>query len=112
MQGIRILLRHASVGRKANNATVRLVHPYKLDSYIFNNHESCCCTHEFESKIAFVKGAFNKMKNFRLQNGLKFKEETYKVLHLELSFCGVENCTLSKVDWKYMGSFKFCAGEE
>jgi len=34
MQGIRILLRHGSVGRGANNATVRLVHPYKL-AFIF-----------------------------------------------------------------------------
>jgi hypothetical protein len=88
------------------------VHPYKLASYIFNNHKSFCCTHEIESKIAFVKGAFNKMKIFRQQNGLKFKEGTCKVLHLELSFCGVENCALRKVDWKYLGSFTFCAGEE
>ena len=100
MQGIRILSRHASVQTGANNNTVRLLHPYKLASCIFNIHKSCCCTHEIESKIAFVKRAFNKMKNFRKQIGLKFKEETGKVLHLELSFYGDENCTLRKVDQK------------
>jgi len=52
------------------------------------------------------------MKTFRQQIGLKFKEGTSEVLHLELSFYGVENCTLRKVDRKYLGSFKCCAGEE
>ena len=112
MQGIRILLRHASVGTGANNDTVRLLHPYKLAFYVINNHKRCCCTHEIESKIALVKGAFNTMKTFRQQIGLKFKEETSKVLYLELSFYGVENCALRKVDRKYLGGFEFCAGEE
>jgi hypothetical protein len=112
MQGILILLFHASVEAGTNNTTVRLLHPYKLESYIFNNHKICYCTHEIESKIVFVKGAFNKMKIFRQQIGLKFKEETSKVLHLELSIYGVENCTFRKVDRKYVGSFKCCAGEE
>jgi hypothetical protein len=62
------------------------LHLYKLVSYIFNNHDSCWCTHEIESKIAFVKGASNKMKTFHHQIGLKFKEKTSKMLHLELSF--------------------------
>jgi hypothetical protein len=91
---------------------VRLLHPYKLASYIFNNHKSCCCTHEIESKIAFVKAAFNKMKTFRQQIGCKFKEETSEVLHSELSFSDVENCTLREVDRKFLGSFKYCAGED
>jgi len=112
MPGIRILLRHASVETGANNATVRLLQPYKLAAYIFNNHSCCCCTHEIESKTAFAKEEFNKMKTFRQQIGLKFKEETSEVLHLELRFYSVENCTLRKVDRKYLGSFKCCAGKE
>jgi len=112
MQGIRILLRHASAETGANNATVRLLHPYRLASYVFNNHKSCYCIHEIESKIAFVKAAFNKMKNFRQQIRLNFKEGTSKVLHLEVSIYGVEYCTLRKVDRKYLRSFKCCAGEE
>lgn len=71
--------RHASVETGAYNATVRLLHPNKLASYIFNNYKSCCCTHEIESKIALVNGAFNKMKTFRQQSGLRFKEKTSKV---------------------------------
>jgi len=113
MQGIRILLRHASVETGANNITVRLLQPYKFASYIFKNHSyCCCCTHEIESKTAFVKETFNKMKTFRQQTGLKFKEETSEVQHLEISLYGVENCTLRQVDRKYLGSFKCCAGEE
>lgn len=84
MQGIRIFLRHASVETGANNGAERLLHTYKLASYILNSHKSCC-THEIESKIAFVKGAFNKMKTFRQQIGLKYKEETSEMLHSEHS---------------------------
>jgi hypothetical protein len=50
-----------------------------------------------------VEAAFNKKKSlFHQQIGLKFKEETSKVLHFEHSFLyGAENWTLRKVDQKY-----------
>jgi hypothetical protein len=41
------------------------LHSSKLASYSFNNHRSCWCTREIKSRIAFVKGAFNKKKSFR-----------------------------------------------
>jgi hypothetical protein len=44
------------------------------------------CTREIKSRIAKTKAAFNKKKTFHQQTGLKFKEETSKVLHLEHSF--------------------------
>jgi hypothetical protein len=44
------------------------------------------CTREIEYRIAMAKAAFNKKKTFHQQTGLKFKEETSKVLHLEHSF--------------------------
>jgi hypothetical protein len=43
-------------------------------------------TREIKSRIAMAKAAFNKKESFFLQTGLKFKEETSKVLHLEHSF--------------------------
>jgi hypothetical protein len=44
------------------------------------------CTREIKSRIAMTKAAFNKKKTFHQQIGLKLKEETSKVLHLEHSF--------------------------
>jgi hypothetical protein len=41
------------------------------------------CTREIKSRIVMAKAAFNKKNLF---TGLKFKEETSKVLHLEHSF--------------------------
>jgi hypothetical protein len=43
------------------------------------------CTREIKSRIAMAKAAFNK-KNFHQQTGIKFKEETSKVLRLEHTF--------------------------
>jgi hypothetical protein len=44
------------------------------------------CTREIKSRIAMAKAALNKKKTFHQKSGLKFKEETSKVLHLERSF--------------------------
>jgi hypothetical protein len=44
------------------------------------------CTREIKSRIAVAKAAFNKKTLFTSKTGLKFKEETRKVLHLEHSF--------------------------
>jgi hypothetical protein len=44
------------------------------------------CTHEIKSEIATAKAAFNKTKTFHQQIGLKFKEETSKMLHFEHNF--------------------------
>jgi hypothetical protein len=45
------------------------------------------CIREIKSRIAMAKGAFNKdVDSFHQQTGLKFKEETNKVLHLKHSF--------------------------
>jgi hypothetical protein len=55
-----------------------------LGSWITNDAR---CTREIKSRIAMAKAAFNEKKNiFHQQTGLKFKEETSKVLHLEHSF--------------------------
>jgi hypothetical protein len=43
-------------------------------------------TREIKSRITIEKAAFNKKKTFHEQTGLKFKEETSKLLHLEHSF--------------------------
>jgi hypothetical protein len=43
------------------------------------------CTREIKSSIAMAKAAFNRKKTFQLQIGLKFKEQTNEVLHLECS---------------------------
>ena len=52
---------------------------------ILTNDRRCMC--EIKSKIAMAKAAFNKMKTpFYQQTGLKFEEETSKMLHLEHSF--------------------------
>jgi hypothetical protein len=45
------------------------------------------CTREIKSRIAMAKAAFNKKKTlFYQQTGLKFEEETSKMLHLEHGF--------------------------
>ena len=44
------------------------------------------CTREIKSRIAMAKAAVNKKNTFHQQTGLKVKEETSKVLHLEHSF--------------------------
>jgi len=50
------------------------------------------CTREIKSRIAKAKAAFNKKKtlftskSFYQQTGLKFEEETNKMLHLEHGF--------------------------
>jgi hypothetical protein len=43
------------------------------------------CTREIKSRIAIAKAAFNKKKTLFTSQGLNFKEETSKVLHLEHS---------------------------
>jgi hypothetical protein len=64
------------------------------------------CVREIKSSIFLEKSAFKKNVSFHQQIGLKFKEETSKVLHLEHSFGRAENWTLRKVDKKYFGSFE------
>jgi hypothetical protein len=55
-----------------------------LSSMITNDAR---CTREIKSSTAMAKAAFNKKKIlFHQQIGLKFKEETSKMLHLEHSF--------------------------
>ena len=44
------------------------------------------CTCEIKSKIAMAKAVFNKKKTFYQHSGLKFEEETSKMLHLEHGF--------------------------
>jgi hypothetical protein len=56
--------------------------PYILQS----DAEKARCTREIKYGIAIAKAAFNNKKTFHQQTGLKFKEETSKVLHLERSF--------------------------
>ena len=43
-------------------------------------------TCEIKSRIAMAKAAFSKKKTFYQQIGLKFEEETNKMLHLEHGF--------------------------
>ena len=44
------------------------------------------CTREIKSRIVMAKAAFSKKKTFYQQIGLKFEEETNKMLHLEHGF--------------------------
>ena len=44
------------------------------------------CTREMKSRIAMAKAAFSNKKTFYQQIGLKFEEETNKMLHLEHGF--------------------------
>jgi len=45
-------------------------------------------TREIKSSFVMEKAAFYKKKTFYQQTGLKFKEETSEVLHLEHNFAG------------------------
>jgi len=44
------------------------------------------CTREIKSRIAMEKAAFSKKDSFYQKIGLKFEEETNKMLHLEHGF--------------------------
>jgi hypothetical protein len=44
--------------------------------------------------------------SYHQQTGIKFKEETSKVLHWSIALCGAETWTLRKVDQKYLESFE------
>jgi hypothetical protein len=48
---------------------------------IINNYARC--TRDIKSRITMAKAAFNKKKTFHHQIGLKFEEETSKVLHFK-----------------------------
>jgi len=45
---------------------------------------------EINSRLDMAKAAFNKKKTFNPQIGLKFKEETSEVLHLERGFVALK----------------------
>jgi len=44
--------------------------------------------------------------SFRQQIGLKFKEQTSKMVHLGHGLCSSETWTVRKVDQKYLGSLE------
>jgi hypothetical protein len=44
------------------------------------------CSREVKRRIVMAKAAFSRNKTFHPEDGLKFKEETGEVLHLELGF--------------------------
>jgi hypothetical protein len=53
------------------------------------------CTCEIKYRNAIAKGSFNRKKTFHQQIGLKFKEETSEVLHLEHSIVWCSNLDAS-----------------
>ena len=53
-----------------------------------------------------AKAAFNKKKTFYQHNGLKFEEETSKMLHWEHGFVWCQNLDASAADHKYLESFE------
>ena len=57
---------------------------FKYLGNVLTNDGRCTC--EIKSRIAMAKAAFNKKKTFYQQIGLKFEEETSKILHLEHGF--------------------------
>ena len=63
------------------------------------------CTREIKSRIVMAKAAFDRKKTFHQQIGLKFKEETNKMLIWSIALYGVETWTLRKVDQKHLESF-------
>jgi hypothetical protein len=63
------------------------------------------CIREIKSRISIAKVAFNK-KAPSSANGLKVKEGTSKVLHLQYALNGAETWTLQKVGQKCLESFE------
>jgi len=60
---------------------------YKISKKIFVAYfKSLSRTREIKSRIAMTKAAFSKKKTFYQQIGLKFEEETNKMLRLEHGF--------------------------
>ena len=53
--------------------------------YLGSMMSNSTCTRKITIRIAMTKVDFNRKKTFHPQTGLKFKEETSEVLHLEHS---------------------------
>jgi len=73
-----------------------------LGSMITNDAK---CTREIKYRITTAKSAFQK-KTLHQQIGLKFNEESSKVLPWSITLRGAENSTIGKKDQKYLECFK------
>ena len=60
------------------------------------------CTCEIKSRIAMAQAAFNRQKTFHQQTGLKFKEETSEMLHLDHNIVCAKTWAYRKVDQKHL----------
>ena len=73
-----------------------------LGSMLINDGRGMC---EIKSRIAMAKAAFSKKKTFYQQTGLKFEEETNKMLHLEHGFVWCGNLDTSASRSEIPGKF-------
>ena len=73
-----------------------------LGSMLINDGRCMC---EIKSRIAIAKAAFSKKKTFYQQTGLKFEEETNKMLHLEHGFVWCGNLDTSASRSEIPGKF-------
>ena len=68
-----------------------MIDPTKRESFEYLNYSGSMitnyarCTREIKSRIAMARAAFNRKKTFHQYSGLKFKEETSEMLHLDHS---------------------------
>jgi hypothetical protein len=81
---MRILRQPSPVTIVIDQKQLENVDCFKYLGSILTNDGRCTC--EIQSRIAMAKAAFNKKKTLYQQIGLKFEEETSKMLHLEHGF--------------------------
>jgi hypothetical protein len=67
------------------------------------------CTNKIKYKIFMAKATLNKKKKKKLFTSKWnwiLRKKLVKCYTWNVAFCGAENCTLRKVDQKYMASFE------
>jgi hypothetical protein len=64
------------------------------------------CTPKLNPVLPYKSSIKHQEVSFQKQTGLKFKEESSKVLHLEFSVYGAETWTLRKVHQQQLESFQ------
>ena len=81
---MRISRQPSPVAIMIHQKQLKNVECFKYLRSMLTNDGRCMC--EIKSRIAMAKAVCNKKKTLYQQNGLKFGEETSKMLHLEHGF--------------------------
>ena len=96
---------YESLQIKVNNRELKEVDHFKYLGSLL--------TREIKMRIAIAKEACNrKMSLLTSKLNIELKKKLVRCYVLSIALYGSETWTLRKLEWKYLGSFKFGAGGE